>query len=115
VHGDLGLHNIVVDPESWLVRGVIDYEGAVFGDRHQDFAYMVFQQDRNPMLEGALAAYEPATGVKIDLGRVLLFNAVAAIGFLGFRHGHPPQEAWCGRTLDEDLAWTRAALERAAL
>lgn len=43
--------------------------------------------------------YEPATGTKIDRDRVLLLNAVAAVGFLGFRHGHPPEEAWCGRTL----------------
>jgi len=115
VHADLGLHNIVVDPDSLRVAGVIDYEGAVFGDRHQDFAYMVFQHLEEPMLEGALAVYEPATGTKIDRDRVLLLNAVAAIGFLGFRYGHPPDEAWCGRTLDQDLAWTHAALVRAGL
>jgi aminoglycoside phosphotransferase (APT) family kinase protein len=115
VHGDLGLHNIVVDPDSLRVTGVIDYEEAVFGDRHQDFVYMVFQQREEPMLEGALAAYEPATGTKIDRDRVLLLNAVAAIGFLGFRYGHPPEEAWCGRTLEEDLAWTHAALVRVGL
>ncbi|MGH8218924.1 MAG: phosphotransferase family protein [Steroidobacteraceae bacterium] len=115
VHADLGLHNVVVDPETLRVAGVIDYEGAVYGDRHQDFAVMVFQQDEEPMFEGALAVYEPLTGTKIDRDRVLLLNAVAAIGFLGFRHGHPPEEAWCGRTLDEDLAWTQAALVRAGI
>jgi aminoglycoside phosphotransferase (APT) family kinase protein len=115
VHADLALHNIAVDPESQRVAGVFDYEGAVFGDRHQDFAYMVFQQSEEPMLEGALAAYEPATGVKIDRQRVHLLNAIAAIGFLGFRHGHLPEEPWCGRTLAEDLAWTEAALALAQL
>lgn len=115
VHGDLGLHNIVVDPDTLRITGVIDYEDAVFGDRHQDFTYMVFQQHEEPMLEGALAAYELATGTKIDRDRVLLLNAVAAIGFLAFRYGHPPEEAWCGRTLEEDLAWTRAALVHAGL
>ena len=115
VHGDLGLHNIVVDPDTLRIKGVIDYEEAVFGDRHQDFAYMVFQQQDEPMLEGALAAYEAATGTKIDRARVLLLNAVAAIGFLAFRYGHAPEEAWCGRTLDEDLAWTRAALAHAGI
>lgn len=115
VHADLGVHNIVVDPESLRLAGVIDYEGAVFGDRHQDFALMVFQQHEEPMFEGALATYEPATGTKVDRDRVLLLNAVAAIGYLGFRYGHPPEEAWCGRTLDEDLAWTQTALVRAGI
>ena len=115
LHGDLGPHNIVVDPDSLLPRGLIDYEGAARGDRHQDFAYLVFQQREEAMLEGALAVYEPATGAKIDRGRVLLLNAVAAIGFLAFRHGHPPEEAWCGRTLEQDLAWTHAALRLVGL
>lgn len=114
-HTDLGLHNIVVDPDTLRVAGVFDYEGAVFGDRHQDFAFMVFQQHEEPVLEGALSEYEPATGIKINRDRVLLLNAVAAIGFLAFRYGHPPEEAWCGRTLEQDLAWTRAALGFAGL
>lgn len=115
VHTDLGVHNVVIDTDTFRVAGIIDYEGAVFGDRHQDFAFMVFQQHREPVLEGALSTYEPATGMTIDRDRVLLLNAVAAIGFLGFRYGHPPEEAWCGRTLEQDLAWTRAALGFAGL
>ena len=115
VHGDLGLHNIAVDPDSLRVTGVFDYEEAIFGDRHQDFAYMVFQQDEEPMLDGALAAYESAMGTGLDHERILLLNAVAAIGFLAFRHGHLPEEACCGRTLVQDLAWTHAALFRAGL
>ena len=115
VHADLGLHNIVVHPESLRVAGVFDYEGAVFGDRHLDFAYLVFQRHEEPMLEGAISTYEPATGMKIDRDRVHLLNAVAAIGFLGFRYGHPPEEPWCGRTLEQDLAWTDAALAAAGL
>ena len=115
VHTDLGLHNVVVDPDTLRVAGVIDYEGAVFGDRYQDFAFLVFQQHEEPVLEGALSAYVPATGVKIDRDKVLLLNAVAAIGFLGFRYGHPPEEVWCGRTLEQDLARTYEALATAGL
>ena len=76
---------------------------------------MVFALAEEPMLEGTLATYESATGIKIDRDRARLLNAVAAIGFLAFRHGHPPEEAWCGRTLAQDLAWTSAALERVGL
>jgi aminoglycoside phosphotransferase (APT) family kinase protein len=115
VHADLGLHNVVVDPDTLRVIGVFDYEGAAFGDRHQDFAYMVFQQHEEAMLAGAVAVYEPAVGTKVDRSRVLLLNAVAAIGFLAFRHGHPREEAWCGRTLAQDLAWTHTALSQAGL
>ena len=115
VHADLGLHNIAVDPASYRVVGLFDYEGAAFGDRHHDFAYMVFPPAEEPMLEGALATYEPAAGIEIDRDRVRLLNAVAAIGFLAFRRGHLPEEVWCGRTLAQDLAWTDAALERVGL
>ncbi len=115
VHADVGLHNVAVDPDSYRVVGLFDYEGAVFGDRHHDFAYMVFPPAKEPMLEGAIATYESATGVKVDRDRVRLLNAVSAIGFLAFRHGHRPEEAWCGRTLAQDLAWTSAALARVGL
>jgi aminoglycoside phosphotransferase (APT) family kinase protein len=114
-HADLGLHNMVVDPVGYRVVGLFDYEGAVFGDRHHDFAYMVFHSAEEPMLQGALSTYEPATGIRIDRERVRLLNAVAAIGFLAFRRGHPPEETWCGRTLAQDLAWTDAALQRVGL
>ncbi len=115
VHADVGLHNVAVDPVSHRVVGLFDYGGAAFGDRHHDFAYMVFPPAKEPMLEGALATYESATGITIDRDRVRLLNAVSAIGFLAFRHGHPPEETWCGRTLAQDLAWTNAALERVGL
>jgi hypothetical protein len=76
---------------------------------------MVFHPAEEPMLQGALSTDEPATGIRIDRARVRLLNAVAAIGFLDFRRGHPPEQAWCGRTLAQDLAWTDAALQRVGL
>jgi aminoglycoside phosphotransferase (APT) family kinase protein len=115
VHADLGPHNIVVDPVSQRVRGIFDYDGAVFGDRHQDFTYMVLHQHEEPVLDGAVAIYEATTGQPINRDRVRLLNAVAAIGYLAFRHGRAPEEEWCGRTLAQDLAWTLAALTCAGL
>jgi aminoglycoside phosphotransferase (APT) family kinase protein len=112
-HADLGLHNIAVHSDSLRVTGVFDYEGAVFGDRHQDFAYLVLHQQDEPLLEGAIAVYEPLTATRIDRDRVRLLHAVAAIGFLAYRRGHTPDEEWCGRTLEQDLAWTRIALANA--
>jgi aminoglycoside phosphotransferase (APT) family kinase protein len=115
LHGDLGLHNIALDPTSHRLTGIFDYRGSAFGDRHHDFRYMIFQTAEEPMLEGALSVYEPATGIRINRERLRLFNAVSAIGFLAFRHGHPPEEAWCGRTLAEDIAWTDGALRSIGL
>jgi len=76
---------------------------------------MVFPPGRDAMLDGALATYEAATGVVIDRRRVRALNAIAAIGFLALRHGHAPEEVWCGRTLAQDLAWTLAALQQTNL
>ncbi|MGC1460458.1 MAG: aminoglycoside phosphotransferase family protein [Steroidobacteraceae bacterium] len=114
-HCDLGPHNMVFDPISGRLVGIFDYGAAVFGDRHHDFKYMVFQLSDEHLLEGALAVYEPLTGITIDRDRIRLLNAIAAIGYLAFRHGHAPEENWCGRTLAMDLSWTHSALDGAGL
>jgi hypothetical protein len=86
----------------------------VFGDRHQDFKYLLFHRpEEQVMLEAAIRSYEGATRIILDRGRIRLFNAIGAIGFLGFRFGHAPEERWCGRTLEEDVEWTSTALEAA--
>jgi Phosphotransferase enzyme family len=115
IHADLGLHNIALEPISYRLAGIFDYDGAALGDRHQDFAYMMFCTTEEPMLDGAIVGYERATGVRIERARVRLLNAIAAVGFLAFRKGHSPEEDWCGRTLAGDIAWTNAALKAAGL
>jgi hypothetical protein len=40
---------------------------------------------------------------------------VSIPGWPAFRRGHLPHEAWCGRTLAQDLAWTNDALERVGI
>jgi hypothetical protein len=112
VHSDLGLHNMVMDPEMAELRGVFDYGDAVWADRHHDFRYLLFGGRHEEALDAALAAYEPATGHPLRRDRVRLYNAVAAIGFLAFRMGTPPEQRSCGRTLAEDLNWVRRALAR---
>lgn len=114
-HGDLGLHNIVLEAGTDRLAGIFDYGGAALADRHQDFRYLLFDMDSEAMLEGAIAAYEPAAGVRLDRGRIRLFNAGCAIGFLAYRKGHAAEEPWCGRTLAEDLAWVDLALRKVGL
>jgi aminoglycoside phosphotransferase (APT) family kinase protein len=112
VHGDLGLHNLALDPDTDAVRGVFDYGDACLADRHRDFRYLVFDVGVFEPLEAALAVYEPATGVAIDRGRVLLENAGCALSFLADRRGHAADARPCGRTLAEDLRWVRGAIAR---
>ena len=37
VHTDVGFHNLGIDPESYAVHGLFDYEGAAWAGRHHDF------------------------------------------------------------------------------
>ena len=112
VHGDLGVHNIAVDPGSFALRGVFDYDGAAWADRHHDFQYLVFDFESFALLEAASDAYQTVTGYAIDRARVLLYNAACAISFLAFRAGTPPDQRSAGRTLAEDVRWVSLAIER---
>jgi hypothetical protein len=113
VHGDVGFHNLVIDPSSHVVRGIFDYDGAAWADRHHDFRYLMFDRDRFDLLEAALSVYEPAVGHPISRKRLLLYNAACAISFLAATAGTQPDERPCGRTLAEDLRWTRYATSMA--
>jgi aminoglycoside phosphotransferase (APT) family kinase protein len=115
VHGDLGFHNVAVDPATSAVRGVFDWEDAAWADRHHDFRYLLFDGESDAMLEAALAVYEPAVGRRMSRERIALYNAACAVGFLANRDGVAAEERWCGRTLAEDLAWTRKAMGRAGM
>ncbi|HEY0961918.1 MAG TPA: aminoglycoside phosphotransferase family protein, partial [Pseudomonadales bacterium] len=53
-HTDLGFHNLVVDPESGLPRGVIDFDSAAYVDRHLDFRYCVLDTPDTALLDRAL-------------------------------------------------------------
>ena len=113
VHTDVGFHNLGIDPASYEVCGIFDYDEAAWADRHHDFRYLLFDFDRDELLNAALSAYEAIVGRKIQLERVLLYDAACAITFLAYRAGTHPDERSCGRTLEEDLRWSRHAVARA--
>jgi hypothetical protein len=73
----------------------------------------VFDHGRDELLDAAVSVYEPVVGRKVQLDRVLLYNAAFAITFLAYRAGTRPDERSCGRTLEEDLRWSRHAIVRA--
>src|SRR6516162_8424704 len=103
IHGDVGLHNLALNPATDAVNGIFDYDSAAWADRHHDFRYLLFDEEREDMLDSALEVYEPATGLQINRDRVRLYNAACAISYLAFRIGTPPDQRSCGRTLSEDL------------
>jgi aminoglycoside phosphotransferase (APT) family kinase protein len=110
VHGDLGLHNIVMHGDD--VAGVFDYDGAAWTDRHHDFRYLMFLWDRETMLETALDVYEASVGRKLDRRRIDLYNAACGASFLASRGDAVAEDRPAGRTLAEDLGWVRGALAR---
>ncbi len=112
VHGDVGFHNLALDPLSDTVNGIFDYDSAAWADRHHDLRSLLFDVDREDMLDAALEVYEPATGCRISRDRVRLYNAACAISYLAFRMGSRPDQRSCGRTLAEDLQWVRTALPK---
>jgi aminoglycoside phosphotransferase (APT) family kinase protein len=114
-HTDLGLHNLVVDPESGLPRGIIDFDAAAYVDRHLDFRYCVLDTHDSSLLERALKGYYEATGHTLEKKKIYLHNALSACSYLANRVNHDASEAWCGRTLAEDIAWVDAALKRVGL
>jgi len=113
IHADVGFHNLGIDDESHAVHGLFDYDDAAWADRHHDFRFLVVDLAHDDLLDAALAVYEPAVGCKIQRDRVLLYNAACAITFLAYRVGTPPDARSCGRTLEQDLRWSRFAISRA--
>jgi len=114
VHGDVGLHNLALDPRSDTVNGIFDYDSAAWADRHHDFRYLLFDVGRDDMLDAAVEAYEPAVGRTLDRNRLRLYNAACAVSYLAFRLGTPSEDKSCGRTLAEDICWVRTALAKLA-
>jgi aminoglycoside phosphotransferase (APT) family kinase protein len=112
VHTDLGLHNVSIDADTLTVHGIFDWEGACWSDRHFDFRHLVFDADHHPLFDATVAVYEERTGLHVSRARVFLHHAAMAVTYLAFRRGHAPEESWCGRTLAEDLRWTRTAIAR---
>jgi len=87
VHGDYRSGNFLFDEDLGEITAVLDWEGAVLGDRHQDLTYAalpIFQHyaedDRTILASGMMpeaelfAAYEKASGLPVDPQRLRYFG-----------------------------------------
>lgn len=82
VHGDFRTGNFMVSPEG--LHGIVDWEFAHWGDRHEDIAWLCMRDWRfgklNKQVGGFAdraafyAAYEAAAGVEVDPARVLFWE-----------------------------------------
>jgi aminoglycoside phosphotransferase (APT) family kinase protein len=113
VHSDVAFHNMAIDATSLKVHGLFDYADAAWADRHHDFRYLIFDLDRCELLDAAISGYESALNRRIERERVFLYNAACAIAFLAHRAGTGPEDRPCGRTLAEDLRWSKHAIAKA--
>jgi aminoglycoside phosphotransferase (APT) family kinase protein len=87
VHGDYRSGNFLFDEAMGEITAWLDWEGATFGDRHQDLTYAVMPsfahvaEDGRTLLGSGMmaeqdlyAAYEQASGLTVDPARIAYFN-----------------------------------------
>lgn len=87
VHGDYRSGNFLFDEARGEITAWLDWEGATFGDRHQDLTYAALpsfghlaEDNRTMLASGMLsvddlyAAYEKASGLPVDPARITYFN-----------------------------------------
>jgi len=112
-HGDLGFHNVVFNDQLQPV-GVFDFVTASLNEAAWDLRYFTFDPNDvdDDILSAGLESYRTFSDRPVSFHRVRFYNAIAAVTFLAYRKGIDPNTRWCGRTLKEDLHWTRLALSK---
>lgn len=87
VHGDYRSGNFLFDEQQGKITALLDWEGAVLGDRHQDLTYAalpIFQHyaedDQTILVSGMMPAaalyaeYERVSGLTVDAERIRYFS-----------------------------------------
>lgn len=74
VHGDLHGPNIVIDPQTKILNGVIDFSEVEIGNPHQEFR-KIFMTD-NRLLQPAAKSYEDNGGKRLNLEEIVLWAYV---------------------------------------
>jgi aminoglycoside phosphotransferase (APT) family kinase protein len=87
VHGDYRSGNFLFDEASGDITSILDWEGSVLGDRHQDLTYVAlpifqhFAEDGQTVLasgmlpeEELFATYEELSGLTVDRDRIAYFS-----------------------------------------
>ena len=79
LHGDLDLGNLILDPKTKRLKGVIDFGNAI-GDVHRDFFY---SRIRDPIMGKAMTEeYEKLSGEKLSRETLQAYEIVRDLRFL---------------------------------
>jgi aminoglycoside phosphotransferase (APT) family kinase protein len=77
IHNDLQLHNLIADPATRRVTGVIDWTDACIGPVEREFA--VWECTHDDQLERVATHYENETGIKINQGQASMWRHLEQI------------------------------------
>lgn len=102
VHGDLHSLNMVLDPQTQELSGVIDFSEVEIGDPHQDFRKIFMADPR--FLDPAIAIYTQKTGVKIDKTQVQTWAFVNEWANLAYFYGQTEHPTYI-RALKHLMQW----------
>lgn len=80
VHGDYGLHNILI--EEGEVSGVLDWEVTHFGDRAQDLSYLIICLTGTASRGEVLKLYEEAGGSPVSEERLKFYDVYYSFALL---------------------------------
>jgi aminoglycoside phosphotransferase (APT) family kinase protein len=90
MHGDLHGLNMIIDPISQNLTGVIDFSEVELGDRHQDFRKIFMTNKR--FLEPAVNKYQELTQTNLSIDQIIAWayiNEWANIAFYKDNQNHP--------------------------
>lgn len=90
MHGDLHGLNMIIDPISQNLTGVIDFSEVELGDRHQDFR-KIFMTDKR-FLDPSIKKYEELTQIELSKDQIIAWayiNEWANIAFYKDKQNHP--------------------------
>ncbi len=74
IHNDLQFHNLLVDPDSKRISGIIDWTDVCIAPLAREFATSELMQ-RN-LLHQATGLYEQRTGIHVDIAQAIMWRAV---------------------------------------
>lgn len=83
LHNDLHGHNMLFDPSSRRVVGIVDFTEIAIGDRHFDPCYL-YSWDESCLL-AAVTEYQRVSGVTLSVERCMIYNAAQEFSDLTWR------------------------------
>jgi hypothetical protein len=104
-HGDPNMHNVLADPATGALLGLIDFGDANVAHRWEDLRYL--HSNGVPFVRRALRAYAEVAGVSVDEREIGRYHVVSAFHQFMFVPPDAPR-------FPEIIAWTTSAVRHLA-